>query len=330
MIFADKIIDLRKQNGWSQEDLAEKLGVSRQSISKWEGAQSMPDMNRILKMSEIFGVSTDYLLKEDMERPAAAGVTELPTDEFEVKAVSMEEASAFLSYKDRVSGRVALGVMMCILSPVVLIVASTLQEAGMLALSEEAAAGLGLIVMFLLIGGAVALFITTGLAGKQFEYLETEQIDTAYGVDGMVKDRREKYRQTYTTLLVTGIVLCVISVIPVFVAMLIFGDSDVAAVVSVGVLLILVAVGVLLIVRSGVVWGSFQMLLQEGDYTAEKKYENRKNEHLSSIYWCSATALFLALSFLTGAWDKTWIVWPIAGVSYGVVTAIARVLRKKS
>lgn len=330
MIFADKIIDLRKQNGWSQEDLAEKLGVSRQSISKWEGAQSMPDMNRILKMSEIFGVSTDYLLKEDMELPAAAGVTELPTDEFEVKTVSMEEASAFLSYKDRVSGRVALGVMMCILSPVVLIVASTLQEAGMLALSEEAAAGLGLIVMFLLIGGAVALFITTGLAGKQFEYLETEQIDTAYGVDGMVKDRREKYRQTYTTLLVTGIVLCVISVIPVFVAMLIFGDSDVAAVVSVGVLLILVAVGVLLIVRSGVVWGSFQMLLQEGDYTAEKKYENRKNEHLSSIYWCSATALFLALSFLTGAWDKTWIVWPIAGVSYGVVTAIARVLRKKS
>lgn len=330
MIFADKIIDLRKQNGWSQEELAEKLGVSRQSISKWEGAQSMPDMNRILKMSEIFGVSTDYLLKEDMELPAAADPTGLPQEEFEVKAVSMEEASAFLSYKDRASGRVALGVMLCILSPVVLVIAAALQEAGMLALSEDAAAGLGLIVMFLLIGGAVALFITNGLAGKRFEYLEKEQIDTAYGVDGMVKDRREKYRHTYTILLVTGIVLCVLSVIPVFAAMLIFGDNDAALAVAVGVLLILVAVGVMLIVRSGTVWGGFQMLLQEGDYTAEQKYENRKNEHLSSIYWCSATALFLALSFLTGAWDKTWIVWPIAGVSYGVVTAIARVLRKKS
>ena len=330
MIFADKIIDLRKQNGWSQEELAEKLGVSRQSISKWEGAQSMPDMNRILKMSEIFGVSTDYLLKEDMELPAAAGTAVLPQEEFEVKAVSMEEASAFLSYKDRASGRVALGVMLCILSPVVLVIAAALQEAGMLALSEDAAAGLGLIVMFLLIGGAVALFITNGLAGKRFEYLEKEQIDTAYGVDGMVKDRREKYRHTYTILLVTGIVLCVLSVIPVFAAMLIFGDNDAALAVAVGVLLILVAVGVMLIVRSGTVWGGFQMLLQEGDYTAEQKYENRKNEHLSSIYWCSATALFLALSFLTGAWDKTWIVWPIAGVSYGVVTAIARVLRKKS
>ena len=48
MILADKIIELRKKNGWSQEDLAEKLDVSRQSISKWEGAQSIPDMNKIL------------------------------------------------------------------------------------------------------------------------------------------------------------------------------------------------------------------------------------------------------------------------------------------
>ena len=53
MILADKIIELRKKNGWSQEDLAEKLEVSRQSISKWEGAQSIPDMNKILKLSEM-------------------------------------------------------------------------------------------------------------------------------------------------------------------------------------------------------------------------------------------------------------------------------------
>ena len=62
MILADKIIELRKQNGWSQEDLAEKMDVSRQAISKWEGAQSVPDMGRIVRLSELFGVSTDYLL----------------------------------------------------------------------------------------------------------------------------------------------------------------------------------------------------------------------------------------------------------------------------
>ena len=51
MILAEKIIDLRKKNGWSQEELAEKMEVSRQSISKWEGAQSVPDMNKIIKMN---------------------------------------------------------------------------------------------------------------------------------------------------------------------------------------------------------------------------------------------------------------------------------------
>ncbi|MBQ2558898.1 MAG: helix-turn-helix transcriptional regulator, partial [Lachnospiraceae bacterium] len=65
MILADKIIDERKKNGWSQEDLADKLGVSRQSVSKWESAQSIPDLQRILEMSKLFGVSTDYLLKDE-------------------------------------------------------------------------------------------------------------------------------------------------------------------------------------------------------------------------------------------------------------------------
>ena len=67
MILADKIIYLRKKAGWSQEELAEKMEVSRQSISKWEGALSVPDMNRILKLSELFDVSTDYLLRDEME-----------------------------------------------------------------------------------------------------------------------------------------------------------------------------------------------------------------------------------------------------------------------
>lgn len=63
MILADKIISLRKKEGWSQEELAEQLGVSRQAVSKWESARSVPDMDKLLAMSRIFGVTTDYLLK---------------------------------------------------------------------------------------------------------------------------------------------------------------------------------------------------------------------------------------------------------------------------
>ncbi len=67
MILADKIITLRKKAGRSQEELTSQLGVTRQSVSKWEGAQSVPDLDKVVQMSRLFGVSTDYLLKDELE-----------------------------------------------------------------------------------------------------------------------------------------------------------------------------------------------------------------------------------------------------------------------
>ena len=332
MILADKITELRKKNGWSQEELADKLDVSRQSISKWESAQSIPDMSRILKLSEVFGVSTDLLLKDnleildDWERESVDTVDPYG----DARAVSMEEAAGFLSFRGRFSGRIAFGVLLCILSPVLLIVLSGLQVGGLLAISEMAAVAIGLIVLLAMIGTAVAIFVIYSLQGQRYEYLEKETIDTEYGVDGMVRDRREKYRQSYSIQLVIGIVMCVLSAIPLFLAMLVFGENDVASAVSVGAILVLIAAGVFLIVRCSTVWGSFQILLQEGDYTPERKAEAPKYARIATIYWCSATALFLALSFLTKAWDRTWIIWPVAGVAYGVVVAITSSLKKKA
>ena len=66
MILADKITALRKKAGWSQEELAEQLGVTRQSVSKWEGAQSVPDMDKVVQMSRLFDVTTDFLLKDEL------------------------------------------------------------------------------------------------------------------------------------------------------------------------------------------------------------------------------------------------------------------------
>ena len=77
------------------------------------------------------------------------------------------------------------------------------------------------------------------------------------------------------------------------------------------------------------VWGGYQILLQEGKYPVEQKQDNQKNAPIAEIYWGLTLAIYLAISFLTNAWEKTWIVWPVAGVAYGVVMAVARVLRKK-
>ena len=70
MNISEKILKLRKEKGLSQEAFAEKLGVSRQSVSKWESSGALPDIDKIIAMSELFGVSTDYLLKDEMTEPA--------------------------------------------------------------------------------------------------------------------------------------------------------------------------------------------------------------------------------------------------------------------
>ena len=329
MILADKIIDLRKKNGWSQEELAEKLGVSRQSISKWEGAQSVPDMNRILAMSDLFGVTTDYLLKDALE---ANPPEELPTDrdtDEPLRRVEMEEANDFLRTRIVASARIALGVALCILSPIVLILLEVAQEYGLLALTENQATGIGAVVLFLCIGAALPLFITSGIRLSQYDALEKQALDTAYGVDGMVRERRDQYAPTHTRLLVLGIVLCVLSVLPIFLMLLFFGDdNDFAMTCGAAALLAIVAAGVYMIVRTCVRQAGYGILLQDGEYSPVRKAENRRNEPISAVYWALALAIYLAWSFITMQWQTTWIVWPIAGVLYGVVEAVLRLTRK--
>ena len=67
MILADKIIRLRKKNGWSQEELADKMNISRQAVSKWERDLSFPDISSIPKLAEIFEVSVDELIQVKTE-----------------------------------------------------------------------------------------------------------------------------------------------------------------------------------------------------------------------------------------------------------------------
>lgn len=67
MKLSDKILSLRKQNGMSQEELAEKLNVSRQAISRWEVGSAQPDASNVLQLSKLFGVTADYLLNDDYE-----------------------------------------------------------------------------------------------------------------------------------------------------------------------------------------------------------------------------------------------------------------------
>lgn len=320
MILADKIIEERKKLRLSQEELAEKLSVSRQAVSKWEGAQSTPDLQKIIAMSELFSVSTDYLLKDEME-PENAVLPETDADT-SVCRVSMEEANGFMEAMRSQSRTVALGVLLCILSPVPLIYLAGRADENPGDISEGIAAAVGITALFVLIAAAVVLFIRNASRTEKYDYLSREPFETAYGVSGLVKEKKAGYRPTFTLFLSLGIVLCTLSPLPLIISALVV-STDTAAVSMTALLLCVVAAGVYMIVRVSVVKTSYEILLQEGDYRKGAKQQSRVLSAVSGIYWCLAAAAYCIWSFTTNDWKTSWIVWPIAGVLCAPVMKIA-------
>lgn len=330
MILAEKIMMLRKQNGWSQEDLAEQLSVSRQSVSKWESGASIPDLDKIIKLSTIFGVSTDYLLKDDLEEIAFA---EYADDEMvDVgRMVSLDEANAFLELTQRLARKIAAAIFLCICSPICVILLGGLAEYRQIPITEDMAGGLGTVVLLLMIAAGVVSLILNGMQFSKYDYLEHEKLSLQYGIQGIVEMRKEAYAPTFRKAIALGVALCILGVVPILLAAA-FEAGDVVYVCCIGLLLFMIACGVYFLAASGIIYASFEKLLQEGDYTAEKKEIGKKLSFFPGTYWCTVTAVFLGVSFFFDSWEKSWIIWPVAGVLfaaiYAILTAIVKVRQR--
>lgn len=328
MILADKIVSLRKKAGWSQEELAEQLGVTRQSVSKWEGAQSVPDMDKVVQMSRLFGVTTDYLLKDELEEEAPCAAAQ--EDDTPLRRVTMEQASAYLALRKAAAPKIAVATALCIISPVTLILLAGMSEVQRFHISENAAAGIGLCVLLGLVALAVSIFLRTSAEAKEYRFLEEEPFETEYGVEGMVRQRQREYKDTHTRLVTVGVVLCVLAAVPLFAAMCING-SDLLYIAAVCALLVLVAIGCLALVTAGVYQGAMEQLLEEGDYTRPQKKHHKLMGTVTMIYWLTATAVFLLYTYGphgNGQPRYSWIIWAVAGVLYAAVMGIVRIISR--
>lgn len=336
MILADKIIQLRKKNSWSQEELAELMGVSRQAVCKWEGAQSIPDINRLIQLSKLFNVSIDYLLKDEIEEiiyNMDVVHDESITEEKNLKRyVSMEEANTFLQIKEETSGKIAFGVFLCMLSPIAMFLLAGAAEDNLIPVTEDMAGGLGVVILLLIIAPAMAIFIQCGMKTSPYEFLENEEIETQYGVTGMVKERRENFRDKYMRNLIIGVILCIFSAIPLFgVAMM--DTKEFYEVISLCLTFLIAAIGVVYIVKVSIPWEAMKKLLQEGDYSIAEKAKKRKGNDfvglISGIYWLICVVFYLGMGFICGEWGIARWLWPIAGVFFPIVLFICELFGNK-
>lgn len=327
MIFADKLILLRKKAGWSQEELADQMNVTRQSVSEWEGAQSVPDLEKMLRLSELFGVSTDYLLKDEIEE---AEHIDLFDDTPLLRRVSMEEANAFLSVKLRTAKTIAYAAFLCIVSPIALLILSAISESTAGVLNENIANGIGMIVLIILVAIAAVMFISSGSKTAPFAYLEKEKFETEYGVSGMVKERKAQYKDLHTKHNIVGTCLCVTALIPLFIGAIINADSDLFLIIMLSLSFLIAGVGVICFIKTGIIWASYEKLLQEGEYSKENKEKPSLSSAIYTAYWVIAAAVYLGYSLSSNNWGQSWIIWVVAGVMFPAIVAITNAFDKKS
>jgi len=300
MTLSEKIMNLRKKNGWSQEELAERLDISRQSVSKWESGESIPTLEKIIKISEIFDVSTDYLLKDDFKeekfdrsessiymnkieensyinnRNISSDIAidrtiieeKVNDNVIKRRKTSFEEVSNYIELAEITANKFARAVMFCILSPVMLVLLA-----------------------------------------------------------GFAEEKNDSFEGKLQQSMAFGVALFIIGAIPLIAAGALEAEEYIM-VICVALLLVLISIGVNMIVKAEMLREGYEKVLQIGEYTLEEKENNRKNEHLDTIYWCTIATIYLAYSFYTFNWHISWVIWPCAGVFYAVVEAITKVVRK--
>lgn len=321
MTLGEKLAKLRKENNLTQEQLADTLGVSRQSVSKWESDAAYPETDKLIHMSEMFRCSLDYLLKDGAER---AQLSDEVRDNR--RLVTMEEALRFLDIKKKAVMPTAIATLLCILSPIGLFILAALSETQNPGMSENMAAGLGMIILLVMVAVAVSIFIMAGKHSDEFEYLEKEQIRVMPDVTALARGEKDAFRAVYTKGNIAGTLLCILSVIPLFGGMMLFENDDLMMAAMLCLMLVLIGLGVLCFIRVGIPWESYDKLLQEGSYSPVRKSKSAVLRVVSLSYWLCATAVYLLYSFMTDAWRISWIIWVIAGVLFPAVLSVCNII----
>lgn len=275
-MLSDKIARLRKDVGWSQEELAEQLDVSRQSVSKWESGASQPEVDKIVALSRLFGVTTDFLLKEEEdeltraeERPISAedraAFAEPEVTANGLRLLDEGEINRYLENRRQCAPRIALGVALCVACPAPLILLQGfVADNAWRVIGENTAVALGVTALLAILAVATAIFITTGFRMSKYDYVEKER----YALSAYSREAIERLQQDFTPQyrqgIVHGVMLCILSALPVTAAG-ILNMGELLTLMGAAAVLVIVALGVFLFVRDGMIMDSFKHILKRAD-----------------------------------------------------------------
>ena len=296
MNFSDKVRMLRKEHGLSQEELAGKLDVSRQAVSKWENGQGFPEMETVLRMSDLFGVSLDYLFKD-------SGSEEKGTAEESVYYVSSEMAEEYLATKEKRGRKMAIGVAVIIIS--FFFTMYFPQPLGTALFFIGAALGISILVML----GFEPKF-------KGYEAIEERPLSFEPAFLQGFQMEYPLLQKKYGLFIVAGIVLFILSLV-VSVATNELTGNDMR---YIAMLPLFWGIATALITFGGTMIGASNIIMNNREHVAELKVDNGRG-WIYGVAMPLATMAFLGIGFIWNAWHPGWLVFPITSLLCYAYTA---------
>lgn len=194
MTLGQKLKKLLKDNGMTQEDLAERLEVSRQAVGKWVNDKGIPEVGKIVQISNLFGVSMDYLLKEDCDEK---GVTEEKAISNSEYYVSQEMLDGYLSYSRQNVKQITGGISLFILSNVF-----DCFEHNSMIMS---------FLYWLTMTAGIIIIIWHFFQTKQYQEIKNERLAFDDKVFGEFKKQRESRRKKYAVMIIVGVIILLTS-----------------------------------------------------------------------------------------------------------------------
>ena len=304
MNFSENLQSLRKSSGISQEQLAERLGVSRQAVSKWETDGGYPETDKIIQLCDMFGVTMDELIKG-----------RISVDKAEIRQKYDRHYNAFAK-------GIATGVMLIIAGPALSTLFSDLFRGG----PAEALATAS--VLILAVAGIIPLIIF-GIKDAAFKRANPSvpEIYTA-------KERERFDTKVFPYLIAGGVLLIFLGIIGTSVSNLFPSKYEN---VSASLMLFSVAAAVWLFIYGGIMHAKFdikkynrgigdELIIKDTD--SEEVVRKKRRERIANtacgVIMLTATAVYLGIGFLAGIWDPSWVVFPLCGIACVIVKLIAK------
>lgn len=297
MGFSENLQNLRKMKGMSQEQLAERLEVSRQAVSKWESGNGYPETEKLISICEIFECSMDTLIKG------------------KITADTTGEKKKYESLQNRFSKGIALGVGLILLGVTILLYLAEFANKAATEILEERYAILGVIILLACVLIAVPIFIMLGIEEENFGK-KHPQLSLFYS-----EEEVENFDKKFTKAIAFGVALIlvgVIALITLYGLRIVSEESTLPAVILLGCVTIAVPV----FTYFGIQKDKYDIEKYNRMHSEEGRQNEEKAGKICVVTMLTATAIFLTSGWIFDLWKINWVVFPIGGIACGIVSTI--------